>query len=431
MTPVPPVPGNAGLLDQRVPFLAGADIPPGAEDSYFAPTVSDELASVYEHAARSIDHSLRVVVHGLPLMGSGDWNDGMNRVDAGGHGESVWLGWLLCQVVSDFMRQAQARGEAERVARWTLALQSWRAALLGPGWDGQWFRRAYFDDGSPLGSAGNAEAKIDLIAQAWAVLSGQAPPDKARRSLASVKAHLADESAGLLRLLDPPFVHSDPSPGYIQAYPPGVRENGGQYTHGGVWAVMAQAALGTDPDLAWRWFTWLSPAHRAADPLHGAVYGLEPYAVAGDVFSQPPHTGRGGWSWYTGAASWLHRAAVESIFGLNLQATTLSFRPSLPSRWPRAELTLRRDGRMMRFMLVRATPAQVLAAAATSGADAAATLLLPGQVLAWTTLQAHSCFVLPLLAGATAEAGSVVAESVRSPSVRSIDNAPSVLADQA
>ncbi|HET9977257.1 MAG TPA: glucoamylase family protein [Burkholderiaceae bacterium] len=391
--------GDAALLDQRVPFLDGAPIADGAEDAYDTPAVSAEQASVYEHAARAIDRSLRVGVHGLPLMGSGDWNDGMNRVGIEGRGESVWLGWFLCHLVADFAPLARTRGEPARAERWEDAARGWALALNGPAWDGQWFKRAFFDDGSPLGSRVNAEGRIDLIAQAWSVLSGVAPGALQRIALAAVEEHLVDRDAGLIRLLDPPLADAVPSAGYIQAYPPGVRENGGQYSHAGVWALMAQAEYArahpgaTDGgDIAYRYFTYLSPAHRAQHATRGPAYGLEPYVMAGDVYSQPPHVGRGGWSWYTGAAAWMHRAAIESIFGLRLAHDTLCLCPVLPSHWPRAELTLRRDGRSMRFILLRQSTADALA----TTADLHARLLPVGRAIAWRDLASPSCFVIPL-----------------------------------
>ena len=406
--------GDTTLLDERVPFLEGADIPDGAEDAYYAPSVSGAEASVYEHGALAIERSLRVGVHGLPLMGSGDWNDGMNRVGHLGRGESVWLAWFLCQLVERYAPWARARGDAARAARWALAAEGWKAALTGPAWDGQWFKRAFFDDGTPLGSSSNTEARIDLIAQAWAVLSGAAPEALQRIALTSMEEHLVDPSAGLIRLLHPPLAHAEPSAGYIQAYPPGVRENGGQYSHGGVWALMAQAAYATADvrdhagsseasahgDAAYRYFTYLSPAHRAAHPTHGAVYGIEPYVMAGDVYTQPPYVGRGGWSWYTGAAAWMHRAAIEAIFGLQMGPQELSFRPCLPSHWPRAELVLKRDRRTMRFVFVRGDTD------ATAPADAQR--LAPGKLLRWIDLPAQSCFVMPLHALA-AESATVSA----------------------
>ena len=393
--------GDAALLDQAVLFIEGAPIPDGAEDAYYTPETSSRSASVYEHAARTIDRSLRVGMHGLPLMGSGDWNDGMNRVGSGGRGESVWLGWFLCQLVADFAPLARARSDLVRALRWEHAAAGWKKALLGPAWDGQWFKRAFFDDGQALGAQANPEARIDLIAQAWAVLSDVAPAAMQRLAMVAVQQQLVDPVAGLVKLLDPPLAHAVPSAGYIQAYPPGVRENGGQYSHAGVWALMAQAAhanrldpAGDGADLVYRMFTYLSPAHRASHPVHGPAYGIEPYAIAGDVYSQPPYVGRGGWSWYTGAAAWLHRAAIESMFGLRLGARELSFTPCLPSHWQRAELTLVREARNMRFILLRDTAQGALDATADSGAQ----LLRPGQLLHWPGLAPRTCFVVPLLA---------------------------------
>ena len=397
--------GDATLLDQQVPFLEGAAIPDGAEDAYYTPSVSGQQEPVYEHAARTIDRSLRVGSHGLPLMGSGDWNDGMNRVGIEGRGESVWLGWFLCKVVADFAPLARARNDAARAQRWEDAAAGWKAALLGQAWDGQWFKRAFFDDGQALGSHANAEARIDLIAQAWSVLSKAAPPASQRMALTAVEAHLVDHAAGLIKLLDPPLAHAIPSAGYIQAYPPGVRENGGQYSHAGVWALMAQADFANSPaggpenaDLAYRYFTYLNPAHRALASADGAAYGIEPYVMAGDVYSQPPYVGRGGWSWYTGSAAWMHRAAIESLFGLHQDAQSLWFVPCLPSHWPQAELTLRRDERSMRFIFMRSQADAALAATA----DLDAQLLAPRQSLRWSGLPTRSCFVVPLLAGAAA-----------------------------
>ncbi len=259
-----------------------------------------------------------------------------------------------------------------------------------------------------MGASGNPEAKIDLIAQAWSVLSHAAPRALQRQAMDSVEAHLVDPVAGLIKLLDPPLAHAVPSAGYIQAYPPGVRENGGQYCHAGVWALMAQAELAQhspaanttdDPvtpectgDTVYRYFTYLSPAHRASHPTRGPVYGLEPYVMAGDIYSQPPYVGRGGWSWYTGSSAWMHRAAMASMFGMRQHDQTLMFYPCLPTHWPQAELTLVRGSRSLRLLVMRATPAQALSATTQWSAS----LLQPGQALHWPTLPDASCWVMTL-----------------------------------
>ncbi|RZL88625.1 MAG: hypothetical protein EOP82_22430 [Variovorax sp.] len=338
------VTADRSVLDELVPFIDGPGIPDGAEDAYYAPQISGHTATVYEHSARSIDRSLATGAHGLPLMGTGDWNDGMNRVGHEGRGESVWLAWFLCSVVERFAPWAEARGERERAANWQSARRGWIAALHQAGWDGEWFRRAFFDNGAPLGSAINAECRIDLIAQAWSVLAGASNEPHTAGALAAMKAQLHDTSAGLLRLLHPPLAHSSNNPGYIQAYPPGVRENGGQYSHAAVWALMAQALHG-DAEAAWQSFEGLSPAHRARHPERGAAYELEPYVMAGDVYSAVPYVGRGGWSWYTGSAAWLHRAAVETLLGLSVRGDRLSLAPRVPSHWPGFEIALKLKGR--------------------------------------------------------------------------------------
>ena len=350
------------LLDMPIPFLQGGAIPPGSEDLYETPLVSSEVGSLFEHGARALDRSLSTLnqgVHGLPLMGSGDWNDGMNRVGHEGRGESVWLAWLLCSVIDCYAPLAEARGATEtaRAAAWREKRNDLVRAVDAAGWDGAWYRRAYFDDGSPLGSSVNAECRIDLIAQAWAVLSGAGKPDHAQAAMAAVREHLWDDAAGVMRLLDPPLAQAVPNAGYIQAYPPGIRENGGQYNHAAVWALMAFAQQG-DAAWAWRVFEALSPAHRSAHPTRGPAYRLEPFVMAGDIYSQRPYAGRGGWSWYTGAASWLQRAGLESICGLHLRAGVLRLEPCLPPHWPRVELRLQHGPHRHRVVLVRgAAPA--------------------------------------------------------------------------
>jgi cyclic beta-1,2-glucan synthetase len=381
--------GDAAVYDEPVFFIEADELAPGAEDAYTVPCQSEQQASLYEHCARTLDRSLAVGVHGLPLMGSGDWNDGMNRVGIGGRGESVWLGWFLCRVVADFAPVAQARGDGPRAARWLQAAEGWRHALQAEAWDGQWYLRAFFDDGTPLGSHTQAECRIDLVAQAWSVLSGAAPADRQQQAMDSAARELYDTDHGLLRLLNPPLADMQPDAGYIQAYPPGVRENGGQYTHAAVWAAMAWAQLG-DGDAAWRAWVACSPAHRAADARLAAPYGLEPYAVAADIYSQPPYAGRGGWSWYTGSAAGLYRAAVGSICGLQVQGLQLRLVPALPSHWPSVTLSWRHHGAEHRFTICQPGASAAYDDALAGGAQP----LAAGSWVAIATLGTHSHHVV-------------------------------------
>ncbi|MET0312629.1 MAG: hypothetical protein ABW051_11310, partial [Burkholderiaceae bacterium] len=358
----------------------------GAEDAYYAPRHGEETATVYEHAARTIDRSLATGEHGLPLMGTGDWNDGMNRVGHEGRGESVWLAWFLCRVVDDFAPVAQARGEVQRAQQWRQAREGWVRALHGPAWDGAWFRRAFFDNGEPLGSAQNGECRIDLIAQAWSVLSGAGEPVRAAQALREMDSQLIDREAGLLRLLDPPLRDSPNNPGYIQAYPPGVRENGGQYSHGAVWALMAQALSG-DVEGAWESFAYLSPAHRATVPGRAEAYELEPYVMAGDIYSAPPYVGRGGWSWYTGSAAWMYRAGLETLLGLTVRPGEFSLLPLVPEAWDSFDIRLRIQGRDVTVLWRKG---------AVDAGDAAqpAARIAEGEWLRFDALPGQPCTVL-------------------------------------
>jgi cyclic beta-1,2-glucan synthetase len=332
--------GDVGILDEPLPFLTGEPLAPGAADSYFEPGVSADAASLFEHCARALDTSLELGAHGLPLIGGGDWNDGFNLVGAAGRGESVWLGWFLCATLDAFRPFAIARDGTGRADRWEAHSTLLRANLEQAGWDGDWYRRGYFDDGSPLGSAGNAECRIDSIAQSWSVLSGAANSARAAHAMAAVTDWLWRPQDGVALLFTPPFVRGDPDPGYIKAYPPGVRENGGQYTHAAVWSLMAFAQLG-DGERAKQWFDLLNPVNHSRGAEDVARYQLEPYAVAADVYSAPGHVGRGGWSWYTGSAGWLYRAGLESILGFRLTGNTLSISPCIPRSWRRFDIEFR------------------------------------------------------------------------------------------
>jgi cellobiose phosphorylase len=265
-------------------------------------------------------------------MGSGDWNDGMNLVGERGKGESVWLGFFLYEVLLRFAEVARLAGDAAFAEQCGTDAARLRLNIERDGWDGEWYRRAYFDDGTPLGSAANEECRIDSIAQSWSVLSGAGDPARSRMAMDAVYRYLVRRDHALIQLLDPPFDKSDLNPGYIKGYVPGVRENGGQYTHGAIWAAMAFAALG-DSGRAWELLGMINPVNHALSPEGVATYKVEPYVVAADVYGVPPHTGRGGWTWYTGSAGWMYRLIVESLLGLKLDVDKLRFAPCLPADW--------------------------------------------------------------------------------------------------
>ncbi|MCZ6599900.1 MAG: hypothetical protein O7A07_03585 [Acidobacteria bacterium] len=330
--------GDESVLDQEIPWLEGPALEDDQQESYFTPRQSEDRATFYEHCARALEKSLAVGSHGLPLMGTGDWNDGMNRVGHAGRGESVWLGWFLVPLLNAFADVADARGEAARSSRWYQAATALTSALEKQAWDGAWYKRAFFDDGTPLGSRENDECRIDSISQSWAVLSGAARPERARQAMESVMEHLVRIDERLLLLFAPPFDKTPRDPGYIKGYVPGIRENGGQYTHAAVWSVMAFAALG-EGDRAFDLFNLLSPIHHASNRAQVDRYKVEPYAVAADIYSQPPHVGRGGWTWYTGAAGWLYRAGLESILGFRKKGSTLKMDPCIPRHWKGFDIT--------------------------------------------------------------------------------------------
>jgi N,N'-diacetylchitobiose phosphorylase len=326
--------GDAGVLDESAPFVTAAQLPEGEDEVFLFPEDSGERASVYEHCCRSIDRSLTRGAHGLPLMGTGDWNDGMNRVGREGRGESVWLGFFLHGILDDFIPLVEARGDADRAETYRAYRASLGEALNDGGWDGGWYRRAYYDNGAPLGSAANDECRIDAIAQAWAVLSGVAPPERAEQALDAMQRHLVSESDGIIRLLTPAFDRTPHDPGYIKGYLPGVRENGGQYTHAALWAVRALAQAGRTEHAA-RLLEMVSPVSHGRTPEEVAVYQAEPYVIAADVYGVEPHVGRGGWTWYTGSAGWMFRVALESVLGVTLSdGDALCIRPCVPRDWP-------------------------------------------------------------------------------------------------
>ena len=325
--------GDTGVLDERVPFLRARPLRPDEEAYYDLPQVSDDVGTLYEHCVRAIDNGLRFGAHGLPLMGCGDWNDGMNLVGAQGKGESVWLAFFLYDVLTEFSKLAQRRGDVTLADKYGIEAGRLRGNIEEHGWDGAWYRRAYFDNGEPLGSATNPECQIDSISQSWSVLSGAGTQERSIAAMENVDRRLVRRDSRQIQLLDPPFDKSHLDPGYIKGYVPGVRENGGQYTHGAIWTVMAFAAMG-DSKRAWELFSLINPVTHGATPAATATYRVEPYVVAADVYAVAPHTGRGGWTWYTGSAGWMYRLITESLLGLHLEVDRLHFAPHLPESWP-------------------------------------------------------------------------------------------------
>ncbi|HEV8196853.1 MAG TPA: hypothetical protein VGP87_09460 [Gemmatimonadales bacterium] len=345
--------GDASVLEEPVGFLTARALEEGEDEALLDPLEAGVTADVYEHCCRAIDRSLTRGDHRLPLMGTGDWNDGMNRVGRLGRGESVWLGFFLFTILNRFIPLCRIRGDADRVSRYARYRDELLLALNQAGWDGEWYRRAYYDDGAPLGGKASDECRIDALAQAWAVLSGAAPADRAIQSLDALDCQLVDEPAGLIRLLTPPFDRTPRDPGYIKGYLPGVRENGGQYTHAALWAVRAMAEAGRTQRAA-HLFDLLNPVRHGGSPDAIEVYRAEPYVVAADIYGVAPHLGRGGWTWYTGSAGWMFRVALESLLGLTLEPDTLVLCPCIPAEWPGFSVRYRLpDGRTHYHLVVR------------------------------------------------------------------------------
>ena len=348
--------GDATILDELVPFIEGPALKPHEHEIYFLPVDSGEAASLYEHCARALDRSLETGAHGLALFGSGDWNDGMNRVGIGGAGESVWLSWFIIQCLNDFIPIAESRGDLQRSAVWRSHSEALKGALDRDGWDGQWYRRGFFDDGTPLGSATNEECRIDSIAQSWSVISQAGDLGRATQAMSAMATQLIDDDAKLAMLFTPPFDKTKMDPGYIKGYPPGIRENGGQYTHAAAWAAIAFAKLG-DGDSAGRILSLINPINLAASEAQSRHYRIEPYVIAADVYSVGANKGRGGWSWYTGSAGWYYRAVVDYLLGVRREGDNLIIAPAIPRHWPGYELMYAIDD--VEFHIVVANPQNV------------------------------------------------------------------------
>ncbi len=344
--------GDRGVLEERLPFLEGRSVKAGEEAYYDLPNRSEATATLYEHALRAVTRGLRFGEHGLPLIGCGDWNDGMNRVGNEGRGESVWLAFFLYDVLLQFETLARSHGDPAFADRCATEARQLQLNIEAHAWDGEWYRRAYFDNGEPLGSHLNPECQIDSLPQSWSVLSGAGDPARARQAMNAVERRLVRRADGLVQLFDPPFDKSSLDPGYIKGYIPGVRENGGQYTHGAIWTAMAFARLG-DGDRAWGLFNLLNPVNHGSSPAQIATYRVEPYVVAADVYGVPPHTGRGGWTWYTGSAGWMYRLLIESLLGIELEGDSLRIVPHLPAGWNTFGVRYRHGESLYRITITR------------------------------------------------------------------------------
>ncbi len=335
--------GDREILEEVRPYLTAAQLEEGQDEVFLQAQPSGESGTLYDHCCRALDRSLVRGAHGLPLFGTGDWNDGMNRVGREGRGESVWMGFFLVKIIDGFLPFCLDRGQSERADRYRTYRDEMIHTLNDTGWDGDWYRRGYYDNGAPLGSWENKECAIDALAQSWSVLSGAASPRRAAQVMDAVQKHLIDEKNGLVRLLTPPFIDTPHDPGYIKGYVAGVRENGGQYTHAALWAVRAMAELGRR-NVAARLLTMINPVRHTRDAEAVERYQVEPYVVAADVYGAEPHIGRGGWTWYTGSSGWMLRVALESILGLRQEGDELVVAPCVPDDWPSYSITWRVPG---------------------------------------------------------------------------------------
>lgn len=330
--------GDRDILKHQISYLEDEVLKEHEDERYLMPRVTQETGSLYEHCIRAVENGLKFGVHGLPLIGCGDWNDGMNTVGNHGQGESIWLGWFLSKTLQKFIPICRDMEDGERAERYTAVMEQLIEAIETNGWDGNWYRRAYFDNGDPLGSANNKECKIDSLAQSWAIISGAGDPERAEKAMDSLEDYLVMRETGLIKLLTPSFSDGPMEPGYIKGYVPGVRENGGQYTHAAAWVVAAFAMLG-DGDKAGELFALINPINHTRTDREVAVYKVEPYVMAADVYSEHPHIGRGGWTWYTGSASWMAKTGFENILGFRKEGDSLRITPCIPRKWK--EYTLR------------------------------------------------------------------------------------------
>lgn len=356
--------GDVALLDNSVPFISGPALAPHEHEVYMRPEYSGEIGSIYEHGARAIDRCLSVGRNGLALIGAGDWNDGMNRLGLAGAGESVWLSWFIIKTIGYFAPMAGQRGDALRSQQWTAFAERLREAVEMTAWDGEWYRRATFDDGSWIGSDASAECKIDAIAQSWSVMSGAGMPERSATAMESVRRHLVDDRLEISRLFTPPFDEDDRDPGYIKGYPAGVRENGAQYTHAAAWNIIAFAELGRG-DRAAELLRLINPIYKTQTRGKAQTYRVEPYVIAADVYSEGTNAGRGGWTWYTGSAGWLFKGTVENLLGIQRRGDKLHIRPRIPASWPGYKATLKLNGTIIRITVTNSASTADINLAAT------------------------------------------------------------------
>lgn len=343
--------GDFGILEEKIHFLKDQPLEPDERERYNIPQVSEEKATLYEHCIRAIDRSLCFGKHGLPLIGTGDWNDGMDSVGEKGKGESIWLGWFLYTTLDRFIPICRARKDKKRAERYEKVAAELVESIEKNGWDGGWYRRAYFDDGTPLGSEHNEECRIDSISQSWSVISGAGKLSRTREAMRALEHYLINREEGFIKLLTPPFDKSPLEPGYIKGYVPGVRENGGQYTHAAVWTVLAFTKMG-DGNKAWELFHMINPVNHTRTPIELCKYKVEPYVTSADVYTVPPHTGRGGWTWYTGSAGWMYRVGIEWILGFKLRGNRFTIAPCIPKEWREYTINYRFNGTLFHIRVL-------------------------------------------------------------------------------
>jgi cellobiose phosphorylase len=335
--------GDYSILDEEVNYIEDKPLKEGEDERYNIAKKSEKVGTVYEHCIKALEKGLKFGVHNIPLMGSGDWNDGMSTVGNGGKGESVWLGWFLYSILNDFITISKFKEDEYRAQRYSELRDFLRENLEKNAWDGNWYRRAYFDDGTPLGSSINDECKIDSLAQTWAVISKGAGFERSKTAMKSLEQFLIKEDRGMVLLLTPPFNNSNLEPGYIKGYVPGVRENGGQYTHAATWVILAMTKLG-EGDKAWKTFNMINPINHSRTKDESQIYKVEPYVMAADVYAREPFVGRGGWTWYTGTAGWMYRVGIEGILGLSLvEGKGFRINPCIPNDWKEYEINYKNN----------------------------------------------------------------------------------------